>query len=492
MDFPERFITQEDKEKIKLAVKLHTPIEITSFTLPREMELYIQEVLAVFLTECHQEHMIDNLQFCLGELLTNSKKANTKRIYFAEHNLDINDEMDYHQGMVTFKEDMLNDLRHYLEAQKDACLYIKLILKLNDDGIKIEIRNNSVLTVFERRRIKQKLKAAQKYNDPQEVIAKVIDQTEGAGLGIIIIILMLQKIGLSRENYQVFTTETETVTQILLPLNQQISETLDTLYDEFVDSIDRIPVFEESIEEFQQLSLVQKVSDDELIEFINRDVTMASVILKESSLHGYSYTKTTQAFERFGRDVVTELLSKNNLGIRPISRQMDKRNFLTHEREVAFTAYNLANHFYPGRLDLEEVYMCALFHDIECLLLDVATDEQMALVEEKAKGLEEGERMLTLFKKDFGHSRGCYKIAEKWELPDAIAQVIKYHNNPDAAPERYRKMIYVVYLADVIQYYIKGDIEFYQINDIVLEEFEIDSEKKLKFIVGKIQEAMIS
>ena len=93
MEFASKFLSETDKEKISLAVQLHTPIEIFSYTLPREKEVYIQEVLKYFLLKCHQEHMFDNLSFCLGELLTNSKKANTKRVYFLEQKLDINDEM---------------------------------------------------------------------------------------------------------------------------------------------------------------------------------------------------------------------------------------------------------------------------------------------------------------------------------------------------------------------------------------------------------------
>ena len=182
MDRPFKYLSDQDKEKISLAVQLHTPLEIVSFTLPRQKEIYIHEVLVYFLQKCHQEHMTDNLDFCLGELLTNAKKANTKRIYFREQKLNINDEMDYHQGMVSFKDDMLDDLEYYLELQKEAGLYIKLILQLNDEGIKIEIRNNSVLTVFERKRINEKLRVARKYEDPQQVVARVIDQTEGAGL----------------------------------------------------------------------------------------------------------------------------------------------------------------------------------------------------------------------------------------------------------------------------------------------------------------------
>ena len=62
-----------DREKIKNAIRLQMPIEITSYTIPRNMEVYILSVLKIFLEECHQEHMQDALYFCIVELLTNAK-----------------------------------------------------------------------------------------------------------------------------------------------------------------------------------------------------------------------------------------------------------------------------------------------------------------------------------------------------------------------------------------------------------------------------------
>ena len=84
----------------------------------------------------------------------------------------------------------------------------------------------------------------------------MVDQTEGAGLGIIIIVLMLRKIGLSRNNYKVFTNETETITQMLLPLNTEIDKQMDSLYEEFVDNLQTIPVFEETLTNFVNLASI--------------------------------------------------------------------------------------------------------------------------------------------------------------------------------------------------------------------------------------------
>ena len=73
-----------DLSKVKMAIRAGIPLSITTYTLPHEMELYMDSVLAAFLEELNQHHMIEYLTYCLNELVTNSKKANTKRIYFKE------------------------------------------------------------------------------------------------------------------------------------------------------------------------------------------------------------------------------------------------------------------------------------------------------------------------------------------------------------------------------------------------------------------------
>ncbi|MBO7583809.1 MAG: HDOD domain-containing protein [Treponema sp.] len=485
MEFVSKFLTEKDKEKISLAVQLHTPLEIMSYTLPREKERYIQEILMYFLLQCHQEHMTDNLVFCLSELLTNAKKANTKRVYFKEKNLDINNEMDYHQGMVTCKEETLSNIEHYLTLQKEAGLYIKLILQLNDDGITIEIRNNAVITKFEKKRILEKLRVAEKYEEPHQVVSLMVDQTEGAGLGIIIIVLMLRKIGLSRNNYKVFTNETETITQMLLPLNQEIDKQMDSLYEEFVDNLKTIPVFEDVLEQFTKMTA--NADDNALIEFISKDVSLAAILLKDAAAKGHSCSKISTAFKVLGREDVVALLSKENPVIRLIKKEDDVRQMWKHETDVAFYAYNIAKNTSEFGFDLEEVYVSALFHDIECLLLEVATDEQKQGVKKLADSLDSTGALYQMFLKDFGHSHGCYKIAQSWGLPETVAQVVRYHNNPSFAPEKLQPIVYAVYLADILQYYEKGQAEFYQIHKEALDFFQIHSKGQLDFLVEQLK-----
>ena len=84
--------TSVDVSKIKMAIRSGVPLSITTYTLPHDMELYMGSVLADFLKELNQDFMIQYLTYCMQELVTNAKKANTKRIYFEEKGLDITNE----------------------------------------------------------------------------------------------------------------------------------------------------------------------------------------------------------------------------------------------------------------------------------------------------------------------------------------------------------------------------------------------------------------
>ncbi|MBQ9239522.1 MAG: hypothetical protein IJ191_09480, partial [Treponema sp.] len=124
-----------EKSKIRMAIRSGVPLAITTYTLPHEMEVFMGSVLAEFLTELNQQHMIQYLSYCLNELITNAKKANTKRIYFMEKQLDIMNEDDYTTGMLTFKEDTLGNINHYLQLQRKHGLYIKLFLQMHNNKI---------------------------------------------------------------------------------------------------------------------------------------------------------------------------------------------------------------------------------------------------------------------------------------------------------------------------------------------------------------------
>lgn len=210
-----KVISDADIESIKVAVKTRKPVDFFCYTLTPDQKERFQDILNIFLEECDQKYLFNYLSYCLFELLDNASKANAKRIYFKEHNLNIDDEKDYQNGMKDFKSTLDENAMHYQEELKAGKLQVHLLLSA-DDVISITVSNNTKITDLEYHRIKEKIEKTKVYNTMADAIND-IDQTEGSGLGIITVLIMLKKLGLASDHLKFKTTDTETIASIEIP-----------------------------------------------------------------------------------------------------------------------------------------------------------------------------------------------------------------------------------------------------------------------------------
>lgn len=210
-------VSEQDILNIKDAVLNHKPIDFSCYTLTPDQKTRFLDILKLFLKECEQEHLFNCLSYCLLELLDNASKANAKRIYFQEKNLNINDDADYQNGMKSFKANISENSKHYIEELRAGFLEVHLLLSL-DNVISLRVSNNTKITQAEYKRIQEKIEKTKNYASLEDAFGD-IDQTEGSGLGIISIVLMLKKLGLDTENLKFAVTDTETVATIEIPVD---------------------------------------------------------------------------------------------------------------------------------------------------------------------------------------------------------------------------------------------------------------------------------
>lgn len=482
-----------DKEKIKSSIRLWLPISITTYTLPHSMEVYMQDVLSTFLSECHQEHMSVYLNYCLSELVTNAKKANTKWIYFKEKGLDINNEDDYNKGMISFKEDTLNNIDYWLLTQKKEGLFVRLVLQEYKDKIKIEIHNNRELTLFEYKRIHDKLARARKYNSVDEVLSQIIDGSEGAGLGIIIIVLMLEKIGLTEENYQVISENGETITRIILPVNKETDGAIKILSNSFVDRIDTIPVFQEKINEVNRLLEDSTVTIPILSKKISKDVSLSLIAMHYvNSVMKVPCKSLPKALEIIGMDTLRLLYSQKNQMLRYITSLDDEFNLWEHSSRIAFFSYNLARNLASeDSVVSEEIFIKGLFHDLGRVLFSTASTEEMEGVTNTIRDNKYPFTTLNSLSAGINHGyMGCL-IGKKWNFPEDLCATILYHHDPLYAPREISKSVAIIYIADMMSRYLEKNVDFYQIDKGILRQFNIITEEKFSKLANMAEEAFL-
>mgnify|MGYP002620996183 CR=1 FL=1 len=80
-------------------------------------------------------------------------------------------------------------------------------------------------------------------------------------------------------------------------------------------------------------------------------------------------------------------------------------------------------------------------------------------------------------------------IAEKWNFPEQIIGVIRYHHEPGEAPEEIKNLCSVVYIADMIIHYQNGDITFEDVDFDVLSRLHLTDEKDFIKLSNAIKEA---
>ena len=190
-------LSDEDIVYIKQCVKERKPIDFFCYTLTPDQKIRFQKILSVFLQECNQMHLYNYL---------------SKRIFFKENNLDINNENDYKNGMKSFRETLIENTSHYEEKLEEGELRVHLLLTANDI-ISVTVTNNTKITDSEYARIQDKIERTKIYQTMADAMAD-IDQTEGSGLGIITVLVMLKKLGLDAQHLHFDTSDTETVATI--------------------------------------------------------------------------------------------------------------------------------------------------------------------------------------------------------------------------------------------------------------------------------------
>jgi hypothetical protein len=213
-----------DKKIVEQAVRDRRMLTMTTNTYFAEERVHIDAILDHFLAAAGRPELEDKLAYCIHELANNAKKANTKRVYFLEKNLDLEDESQYWIGMRHFRRETVENIDYYQERLKQRGLHIKVQFKLDNGVLTIAIRNNVRLTRIERNKIEEKIARSRTYATLADAYASIEDTSEGAGLGIVMMIIMLRNLGMSERIIRFFSHDSETVVLLTIPATCEETE----------------------------------------------------------------------------------------------------------------------------------------------------------------------------------------------------------------------------------------------------------------------------
>jgi HD-like signal output (HDOD) protein len=485
--------TRIDIGEIQRAAQNSIPLTFKLTTLPFESHALLDRILEVYLTELGQESIMEPLSYCLKELIVNAQKANGKRVYFLERGLNISSEAEYEKGMKEFLRTYVQNIGHFVIRLKENNLLIEVTFQTSGAKLHISVKNNAELTVKEQSRIFDRIARARAFNSFFEALTAPLDDTEGAGLGLMILLQFLKRIGLGEESFSIESRDGQTVAIIRIPMSADHLQKLNILMEALVRDVDSLPHFPENVSELIQLTTSPDVEISQIAEQIATDPTLTADLLKHVNSAYYMLPQRVnsipQAVKLVGlkglRSILYSYGSQKVLG----DKYKDMKDLWEHSYRTAFYAFHIARYLKRSRDILDDVYVAGILHDLGLIIvMSVHPELHEKMVKFcREKNIPPG--ILERFSFGMNHAGIGALMAKKWNFPDLLVEGIQYHHDPLSASLACKDVVFCVYLANVICDIERSRISFAQIEKPVLSEFGIVNEAQLLRIAETVKKS---
>jgi len=154
------------------------------------------------------------------ELVENAVKANMKRAFFSREGFTYDNIDSYKAGLAAFVK-AYGDIQQgqYNDSLRELDLVVSVQVNSNDLRLLVFVENNAVLLTQEELRIRKQLSAAMVSDKLAEFYLHFGYETEGSGLGLAMIVILMRNLGFDADNFRVYQTNGRTVARLEFPLN---------------------------------------------------------------------------------------------------------------------------------------------------------------------------------------------------------------------------------------------------------------------------------
>ncbi|EQA61607.1 MULTISPECIES: hypothetical protein [Leptospira] len=217
---------QDLDQKLIELIRTRSQITLQSSRMNSKLEHYVLKIITEILTKVGQTRYIEMLYTITKEMSINGVKANQKRVFFEDEGLDIRNPEHYEKGIAAFKAKFSEKM---VDEYGKRCLARGISIKLNiiytNEGLVVEVTNNTPVIQEEEKRMREKMKKAMSYNDIAEFYMDNMDNTEGAGLGIALIMILLKSENIDPHLFRIITGEHETTSRVEIPFSKNYIST---------------------------------------------------------------------------------------------------------------------------------------------------------------------------------------------------------------------------------------------------------------------------
>lgn len=479
-------------DKITLAIQKGQPISLKTSTLPPSIENLLDEIIEKILIKYQREDLKNALLLCVKEITGNAKKANLKRVYFRKNGFDINNSVHYSDAMSNFKQSVMDNLEMYFGLLEQLKYFIQITFQYSSEGVIITVSNNAPITNEELERIQQKYQKAINYEEAEDAFMDIVDQTEGAGLGIIMIVLMLKKEGINPKNYTINSKEGLTVARLAIHFNKIDQQKMYEVSEAIAKEVKTLPPFPENISRIRGLLRDKDANLSEVAKTIKIDPSLSADLLKLANSAQFMLPRKVssidEAIKIVGLRGLEHILA--SYGTKKIldERYGEMMPIWEHSYRVAFYAQELAKNRRLDKNIVEDVFLGGLLHDLGRYLIIAFRPDLIDKLDNLSNEKKLQIQVLEDLAMGITHAKIGALLAEKWNFPELLVKTIEFHHDPIFAEDKDRVMIYTVYLANALCNYQEGDITLEELDKNVLDFFNLKNNEDIQKVSTRLKE----
>lgn len=460
------------------------PLRINFQYITDDTLILLNSIISRVLAKYDLLYILYSMLTIVREIVVNALKANTKRVFFESYGFDINNAEDYIKGINIFKEKVVGDFEEIRKEVLDSSYYIHFNLDSKPEGLNFSVKNNSNLLPQEEMRIKQRIAVAIQKNNFHELYEDIEDDSEGAGLGIALVILFFKSMGVDPTCFKIRSNGNVTVTSFFIPYQLKPKSVTSLVKDKILEEINGVPAFPENIITLLDLCSSPDACIDEIVSRIKQDMSIVTDVMKLANSAGFITTNRIEdigtAVMKIGLKNLTSILIASNARKIMESRFSRFEEIWEHCNRVAVYSRLIAEK-YKMRGVGENAFLAGLLHDLGQVIL-LAVD--INGIKKIAEIVHDRSIITTTVMEEISigisHSEIGALVAEKWNFPDYLTQAIRFHHAPQNIKAEYRDIVYIVYMANMLCGVEKRKYQYYYTDEHVLERFKIKSEDELK------------
>ena len=479
-----------DPAEVRRAIQESRALTLRTVNAPHEFIQRLEGALDVCLDTLGQGGMKEGLFFCLQELVGNAKKANNKRVYFREKGLDITDAAQYERGMKAFREEVFARVEYYHRLMVEQGYHIDVTIQRRPAGVELTVANNIEMTAREHARVYDRIARSRAFGSVEEAFASVLDSSEGAGLGLTIVLLYLRKLGLREEVFDLESRKSMTAARLSIPFSEVHLAGLEAVSSRVLEEVDRLPTFPEHILELQKLLDDAAANFPDIAKLISRDPAFTADLLRYVNSAQFVLNRRVEnvvdavrvAGLRFLRNMLFSYGSQKILA----DRYPQMRQLWVHSQRVAFYAYHLARSILKDRRLADDVYVAGILHDMGKIVMDFLYPRIREALEDFARDRRATGTLVEAISFGVSHARIGAQVARKWHFPEVFVAGIDHHHEPAEGGE-HREVVDTVYLANLLAREDVVGVERIEVS--VLKRFGIQTDEQLDRVRGRLVEA---